>query len=99
MGVVPASRGQDVVVDRGVRNLLADVNRRAVNDGDSGPIHETIDERCIRILIDLLESSRGLSGWLSPVVIFHRYHEDCRDLLCTGARAAPVQSIGPTNQR
>src|SRR5260370_39166486 len=86
--IVSAGGGQHVVVGGGVRNLLADVDGRVVDDGIRGSIHEAINKWCVRVLIDLLDASRELVRWLRPVVVLHRNHENRLDLLDAGAQVA-----------
>src|SRR5260370_38669257 len=90
--IVSAGGGQHVVVGGGVRNLLADVDGRVVDDGIRGSIHEAINKWCVRVLIDLLDPSRELVRGLRPVVVLHRNHENRLDLLA--ARATVAQSPG-----
>ena len=58
MWIISARRGQDVMVSRRIRDLLADVLYRVADVCKRGPIDEAIDERRIGILIDLLDFPR-----------------------------------------
>src|SRR5262252_4635182 len=68
MGIIPAGRGQNVVVVRGIGYLSADVAGGAVN--------QAIDERGVGVLKNLLDGTGKLVGRLRPVVVFHGDHED-----------------------
>ena len=82
--------GWNIMVCRGVGDLLADVDHRAVNAGPRRPIHKTIDEGRIGVLKNLLDSA-GQLDWLGPVVILHRDHENSLDLLRAGGEVAQEQ--------
>lgn len=86
--VVSAAGDQNIVVGRGIGNLLTDVNHRAVHGGDRGSVYEAVDEGRVRILQNLLRLARKLVLRLGPVVILHRDHENALDLLRAGAKAA-----------
>jgi hypothetical protein len=76
------------VIGRGVRSLLADVDGTVVNDGKPGSIHEAVNERGVRVLKYLLNTSGELVRWLRPVVVLHRNHENRLDLLGIGPQVA-----------
>jgi hypothetical protein len=59
-----------------------------IHEGIRGPIYKAVDEGRVRILIDLLDPTRELIRWLSPVVVFHRDHEYRLDLLRAGVKVA-----------
>ena len=67
MGVIPAGRGQNVVVVRGIGYLSA---------CGGGSVNQAIDERGVGVLKNLLDGTRKLVGRLRPVVVFHGDHED-----------------------
>src|SRR5499427_11033976 len=70
MGIIPAGRGQNVVVVRGIGYLSADV-------AGGGSVNQAIDERGGGVLKNLLGEGTGkLVGRLRPVVVFHGDHED-----------------------
>src|SRR5215469_10772407 len=45
MGIVPAGRGQDVVVVHGIGHLPADVDMNPIDDGNGGSVNQAVDER------------------------------------------------------
>src|SRR6185437_12792964 len=55
VGVVPARCCQNIAVVRGIGRLLTDVDLAAINDSSRGSVHQAVDERCSRILKDLLD--------------------------------------------
>ena len=55
MGIVPAGRGQDVVVVRGKGDLPADVDMNPIDDGSGGSVDQAVDERGVGVLEDLLD--------------------------------------------
>src|SRR5262249_47479898 len=63
MGIIPAGRGQDVVVARGISYLSADVA--------GGSVNQAIDERGVGVLKNLLDGTGKLVVRLRPVVVFH----------------------------
>jgi hypothetical protein len=69
MGIIPAGRGQNVVVVRGIGYLSADV-------AGGGSVNQAIDERGVGVLKNLLDGTGKLVGRLRPVVVFHGDHED-----------------------
>jgi len=69
MGIIPAGRGQNVAVVRGIGYLSADV-------AGGGSVNQAIDERGVGVLKNLLDGTRKLVGRLRPVVVFHGDHED-----------------------
>src|SRR4029077_1036177 len=73
---------QNVVIGSGIGNLRTDVNFGAIDDLDGGSIHESVDEGCVRILINLLNAAGELIRRLSPVMVFHRDYKNGFDLLC-----------------
>ena len=77
--IAAAFRGQNVVVGRGVGNLLADVQKLAVNEGRRGAIDKAVDEGGARVLEDGLNAA-GHGCGLSPVVVFESDDEDVLDV-------------------
>src|SRR4051812_34263143 len=77
--IVAALGGKYVVVRHGVRSVLADVDRFAVDPCHGRSIDEAVDERGVGILVDLLDISGYLCG-LCPVVVLHCNDKDVRDL-------------------
>src|SRR5579863_3212777 len=88
VGIVSAGGGQNVMVRRGIGNLLANIDDRAIDDGVAGSVHQTVDERGVGILINLLDSAVELVGRLSPVVILHRDYEDRLNIFGSGGETA-----------
>src|SRR5262245_13585305 len=78
----------------GVSELLADVDHRVINNRKGRSVHKTVDERRIRILINLLDPASELVGWLRPVVILHSDDEYGFDFLGAGAQAAEYSHEG-----
>ena len=77
--IVAALRREYVVVRHGVRGVLADVHSLAVDPGYGSSVDEAVDERIVRVLVDLLDIS-GYLCRLCPVVILHCDHKDVLDL-------------------
>ena len=48
--VIAARRRQDVVIVARVRDLAADIRRRAVDHGGSASVHQAVDEGRVRVL-------------------------------------------------
>ena len=88
MRIRSAGCGQHVVISGSVGNLLADVYGLAVDDSGGSPVDQIVNERGIRILIDLLDSSGELVGRLCPVVILHCDHKHGLDRSAAGSKAA-----------
>ena len=57
------------MIGSGVGNLRTDVNFGAIDDLDGGSIYESVDEGCVRILINLLNATGELIRRLSPVMV------------------------------
>jgi hypothetical protein len=95
--VVSARGGKHVVICRGVSDLLADVDRVAINDGESSSIHQTVNEWSVGILINLLDLAGYLRG-LRPVMILHRDNEYRLDIGRAGAEAAQCAEHGDRTQ-
>jgi hypothetical protein len=88
VGVVSAWSSQHVMVSRRVGDLLADIDHRPINDDRGAAAHKTVNERGVRISINLLDPTGDLS-WLRPVVIFHRDHENGLDVGGMSIETAP----------
>src|SRR5262249_31483720 len=88
MGIIPAGRGQDVVVARGISYLSADVDLLPMDRRNGGFVKQAIDERGGWVLKNLLE---GAGVRLRPVVGFHGGHED---RFCLGAIVPAGLSLG-----
>jgi hypothetical protein len=58
--------------------VFADVLHAAIDEGKGGSVHETVNERSVRVLKNLLNSARD-GRRLSPVVILHRDYENPLD--------------------
>ena len=43
MGIIPAGRGQDVVVVRGISHLSADVDLEPIDRGNGGSVNQAVD--------------------------------------------------------
>ena len=52
--VVSAGSRQNIMIGRGVGDLLADVDHGAVNAGPRRSVHKTVNERRVGVLINLL---------------------------------------------
>src|SRR5262249_60592522 len=73
MGIIPAGRGQDVVVARGISYLSADVDLLPMDRRNGGSVNQAIYERGGGGLKKLL----GGAGFrVRPVVGFHGGHEN-----------------------
>src|SRR5215469_13395834 len=86
VGVIPAGRGQDVVVVGGIGHLPGDVDHLAIDDCNRGAIYQAVDERRVGILKNLLDGAGKLVVRLGPVMIFHRDHEHLLDMFRVGTR-------------
>src|SRR5579862_4982797 len=86
--IVAAWSRQYTVVAGGERNLLTDADSMAIDGCDSGSVYQTIDERCIRILENLLDRAGELVRWLRPVMVFHRDNENGFKFFRAGAGMA-----------
>src|ERR1700731_1048214 len=87
MRVVSAGSGQNVMVSAGISDLLADIDCGAIHRSECSPVHQTVNEWRVRILINLLDISGKLDR-LSPVVILHCNHKNCLDFLSAGVQTA-----------
>jgi len=58
--IVAARGGQHAVIVTGVGDLAADIRRRAVDHGIRSPVNQTVDERRVGVLVDLLDVAREL---------------------------------------
>ena len=76
MGIIPAGRGQNVVVVRGIGYLSADVDLLPMDRRNGGSVNQAIDKRGVGVLKNLLDGTGKLIGRLRPVVVFHGDHED-----------------------
>jgi hypothetical protein len=88
MGIVPAGRGQDIVVGRSVGHLLADLDLAAIDRGNGGSVNQAVDERGVGVLENLLDGTGKLVGRLRPIVVFHRNHKYVLDSPVAVATAA-----------
>src|SRR5215472_12617372 len=84
-GIVPAGSRENVMVGRGVGNLLADIDYGAVNERSGSSVHQTVNEWGVRILENLLGRTVELVVWLGPIMIFHSDDEHFLDALSAGA--------------
>jgi hypothetical protein len=96
MRVVPAGRGQGIVVISRISHLLADVDVVSIDCGNRRAVNQTVDEGSVGILENLLDGAGKLVGRLRPVMIFHGDNKNLLDLpvvtiLCAGA---PLASQG-----
>ena len=88
MGIIPAGRGQDVVVVRGISHLSADVDLAPIDRGNGGSVNQAVDERGVGVVENLLDGTGKLVGRLSPIVVFHRNHKFVLDSPAAVATAA-----------
>src|SRR5215510_16051051 len=57
MGIIPAGRGQNVVVVRGIGYLSADVDLLPMDRRNGGSVNQAIDERGVGVLKNLLDGT------------------------------------------
>src|SRR5665213_2878785 len=88
VGIIAAGSGQNIVIRGGVGSLLADIDQLPVNQGVGGSLHQTINEGCVGILINLLDPAGELVGGLRPVMILHGDYEYRLDVIGVGSEAA-----------
>ena len=62
MGIIPAGRGQDVVVIRGISHLSADVDLAPIDRGNGGSVNQAVNERGVGVLENLLDAGNWLAG-------------------------------------
>jgi hypothetical protein len=73
------------VVRRSIGGLIGNIGRMAVNDDNRRSIHETVDERRIRVLKYLLNTTGELIRRLGLIVILHRNDKQGLDFFGSGA--------------
>src|SRR5262249_49714986 len=79
MGVIPAGRGQRVMVVRGVGDLAADIDLLPTDRSHGSAVDQAVDEGSVGVLENLLDRTRKLVSRLRPIVVFHGDHEDRLD--------------------
>jgi hypothetical protein len=67
---------QNVAIVRGKGRLAADIDLAAINNSRRGPVYQTVDERRVGILKNLLNPAAELVRWLGPIVVFHGDNEN-----------------------
>jgi len=88
VGVVSVGGRENIVVRRGIRNLLANMDHRVADKFECSAVNKTVDKRGVRILINLLNCAGELVGRLSPVVVLHRDHKHGLNFLGLRAESA-----------
>src|SRR5215470_15931955 len=76
MRIVPAGRGQDAAVVRGISYLLADLDLAPIDHRNSGSVDQAVDEWGVGVLENLLDGTGKLVCRLRPVVVFHGDYEN-----------------------
>ena len=90
MGIIPAGRGQDVVVVRGISHLSADVDLAPIDRGNGGSVNQAVNERGVGVVENLLDGTGKLVGRLSPIVVFHCNDKYALDSPAVATAAIPV---------